>query len=64
MSTYRIIRFFAGKHNEDIGDGGLTLEEAQEHCSGSETESGTCTSPEGLERTAKHGSWFDGYTEE
>jgi hypothetical protein len=43
---------------------GLTLEEAQEHCSDPETSSSTCKGKEGLERTKKYGPWFDCYTEE
>jgi len=64
MSTYKIIRFFAASpgHREEIREG-LTLEEAQEHCRNPEAASDTC-SPEGDERTAKHGAWFDGYEEE
>jgi hypothetical protein len=45
---YKIIRFRFEGDNEFIR-GGLTLEEAQEHCSRDDT----------------HGDgWFDGYTEE
>ena len=46
--TYKIIRFkFAGKNR--VIERGLTLEEAQEHCSDEKT----------------HGDgWFDGYEEE
>jgi len=48
METYKIIRFFFKGENEVIKTG-LTLEEAQEHCSREDT----------------HGDgWFDGYDEE
>jgi len=47
-STYTIIRFAIGKPNKTIKTG-LTLEEAQKHCSSEDT----------------HGEgWFDGYTED
>lgn len=48
MSTYSIVRFRFQEESELI-DSGLTLEEAQEHCSRDDT----------------HGDgWFDGYREE
>ena len=47
--TYKILRFrFMGKTTTIKR--GLTLEEAQEHCSDPKTQ--------------KEGEWFDGYTEE
>lgn len=52
MATYKIVRFYAphlNKSNRTIKTG-LTLEEAQEHCS--------------RDDTRKEGEWFDGYTEE
>jgi hypothetical protein len=66
MSTYKIIRFFSNinMHREEIGEGGLTLEEAQEHCKSPETASDTCTTQDGIDRTNKHGTWLDGYEEE
>lgn len=42
---------------------GLTLKEAQEHCSDPDTSSRTCTSEEGLKRTEERGPWFDCYYE-
>ena len=48
MTTYKIVRFRFDGDNEFV-KGGLTLEEAQEHCRD--------------ERTHGDG-WFDGYTEE
>jgi hypothetical protein len=48
MTTYKIVRFRMNGNNETIKTG-LTLEEAQAHCSREDT----------------HGDgWFDGYTEE
>lgn len=42
---------------------GLTLEEAQKHCSDSETSSRTATNAAALRRTRDRGPWFDGYEE-
>ena len=42
---------------------GLTLKEAQAHCSDPETSSSTCTKPENTRRTRRLGKWFDSYTE-
>lgn len=61
--SYSIIRMFMNHDNEVI-ETGLTLEEAQDHCSDDETSSSTCESEEGNERTARMGPWFDGYDEE
>lgn len=49
MKTYKIIRFFKEGENKVMFEG-LTLEEAQEHCSSKDSH--------------KEGVWFDGYTEE
>lgn len=63
--SYRIVRRYQ-RDNEpnEIIRRGLTLKEAQAHCSDKETSSKTCTHRTGLERTAKHGEWFDSYDEE
>lgn len=63
--TYKILRFYQreGKPSETIKRG-LTLAEAQEHCSDPETSSATCTKDRGQNRTRVHGEWFDGYTKE
>lgn len=52
MTTYKIVRYYAPHLNREseVIDTGLTLEEAQEHCS--------------RDDTRKEGEWFDGYTEE
>lgn len=65
MSTYRIVRMYFHKR----GPGrtiktGLTLEQAQEHCSNPETSSSTCTSSVGKRRTRRVGPWFDGYADD
>lgn len=66
MATYKIVRFYRDDEelNGTVVTRGLTLEQAQAHCNDPETSSSTATSPEATERTAQHGAWFDGYTEE
>jgi hypothetical protein len=61
--TYKIIRFYKNYPNKVVIRG-LSLEQAQEHCSDPETSSRTCTSKRGMLRTKKFGEWFDGYKEE
>jgi hypothetical protein len=67
--TYKIVRhFFKGHrrtfiHRQTLMTG-LTLEEAQEHCSHPETSSVTCTTPEGKALTKASGPWFDTYYQE
>lgn len=62
---YRIRRFYenAGVRSRLIMTG-LTLEEAQAHCSDPETSSATCTSAVGKRRTREIGPWLDGYSDE
>lgn len=50
MSTYRIVRFYQERDKpSEVIEEGLTLEEAQDHCS----------------REDSHGEgWFDAYREE
>lgn len=64
QQTYKVVRFYQGDHEAEEIRTGLTLEEAQAWCGDPETSSSTCTSEEGLARTAEHGSWFDGYERE
>ena len=61
---YKITRMYfrEGVPDQTIKTG-LTLDEAQEHCSDRETSSSTVTSKAGRERTRKYGRWFDGYEE-
>lgn len=63
--TYRIVRFYQDpdRSSETILTG-LTLDQAQAHCHDPETSSRTCTTAAGIRRTAEHGEWFDGWTEE
>ena len=65
MTTYCIVRsyFEDGVRNKRIREG-LTLEEAQEHCSDPETSSRTYTEDAGIEHTEKYGPWFDGFESE
>ena len=63
--TYEIIRFFAAQTGgRRVIERGLTLEEAQAHCSNPETSSSTCTTRQKRAYTEKVGQWFDGYTKE
>lgn len=64
MSTkYKIVRHYLRTGRRTINTG-LTLEQAQEHCSDPETSSSTCTKAAGKRRTKLKGPWFDGYSEE
>ncbi len=45
-------------------DIGLTLAEAQAHCSNPETSSRTATGSVARARTRRYGAWFDSYTED
>jgi len=60
MSTYKIIRLYQN-HTKRVIRRGLTLQEAQEHCSNPETSSRTCTKSKNIARTKRMGPWFDGY---
>jgi hypothetical protein len=57
---YRIVRMYQNGPKRTILRG-LTLAEAQAHCSDPETSSSTCTGKVGKARTRKLGPWFDGY---
>ena len=62
---YKIIRFYQDsripRKTVRFFD---TLDEAQEHCSDSETSSSTCQEADNVEHTRQYGNWFDGYQEE
>lgn len=63
--TYKIVRFFRDNPRKNFTlRTGLTLAEAQEHCSDPETSSSTCTFDDGKIRTAHNGPWFEGFTKE
>jgi len=64
METYKVIRHFRDSSRRLTVKTGLTLEQAQAHCSDPETSSSTCTIERGKRRTRRSGAWFDGYTRE
>lgn len=62
--SHKIVRcYMRGYHKRTIRRG-LTLEQAQAHCSDPETSSSTCTNKAGKARTRRLGAWFDSYTRE
>ena len=63
MATYRIVRHYFRGGRRTIKRG-LTLGQAQAHCSDPETSSSTCTRYAGRARTRRLGAWFDGYAQE
>ncbi len=58
---YRIIRFYKNSYRRRTMARGLTLAEAQAHCSDPESSSSTCTSAASNRVTRRNGDWFDGY---
>jgi len=64
VSTYRIVRLHKDSSRRPVLLRGLTLEEAQEHCSDPETSSSTCEGERAKKYTKRHGDWFDAYEEE
>lgn len=64
MTTYKIVRMYMNHYGKRTIKTGLTLEEAQAHCSDPETSSRTAQGRAGVERTKRCGPWFDGYDEE
>ena len=56
-NKYNIYRFYADGRGSKVLDKGLTLEQAQAHCTDDETSSSTATGGEGNVGCA----WFDGY---
>ena len=65
MSTYRIVRmYFSDDYASEIIESGVTLEQAQAHCTDPETSSSTATGEAAVALTAARGPWFDGYEEE
>ena len=63
MERYKIVRMYFRGGRRTINSG-LTLEQAQAHCSDPETSSSTCTKAAGTRRTRDMGPWFDGYESE
>jgi len=62
--VYKIVRQFYNGSRKRTVKTGLTLAEAQAHCSDPETSSKTATTAKARAYTQKRGPWFDGYTEE
>ena len=60
---YKIVRNYKDSYRKRTIDTGITLEEAQAHCSDPETSSSTCTTAAAKRITRRNGQWFDGYTE-
>jgi len=60
---YKIVRNYKDSYRKYTVARGLTLEEAQAHCSDPETSSSTCQSSQAKRITKRNGEWFDGYTE-
>lgn len=61
---YKIVRNYRDSYRKYTVARGLTLDEAQQHCSDPETSSSTCTTSAANRITRRNGPWFDGYTEE
>lgn len=64
MRTYRVFRLFRDSDERRLIDTGLSLEEAQAHCSDPESSSTTAESLKAFEETFHNGPWFDAYSEE
>jgi hypothetical protein len=63
--SYKIQRlYFRNDECKHTIKTGLSLEQAQAHCSNPETSSSTCTKAINKHRTRERGPWFDSYTEE
>lgn len=60
---YKIVRMYQRDSSQRTIKSGLTLEEAQAHCSDPETSSSTCTRSDRKAITGARGPWFDGYEE-
>lgn len=60
---FKIIRFYQRGGSRTLITG-LSLAEAQAHCSNPETSSSTATGYRERKRTAERGPWFDGYDHE
>jgi hypothetical protein len=58
---YRIVRKHFDNSDDVLLETGLTLKQAQKHCSDLDTSSRTCNSRSALLYTQEHGPWFDCY---
>jgi hypothetical protein len=63
--SYKIVRFYFSRPGvrRRVVKRGLTLEQAQAHCSDPQTSSSTATTAAARARTRKYGPWFEGYEE-
>lgn len=65
VTTYKIVRgYFNEEYDKEVIKTRLTFQQAVAHCRDPESSSRTCSSPEGVARTAERGPWFDGFSEE
>lgn len=64
MSAYKITRLYRDSNRRATIKTGLTLDQAQKHCSDPETSSSTCTTTQGKGHTLSYGPWFDSYNQE
>lgn len=62
--TYKIVRKFFNGQDDEVIETGLTLRQAQAHCSDPETSSKTAKRASSVAITSKMGPWFDAYYEE
>jgi hypothetical protein len=62
--TYKVVRLYQKSLTKRTIKTGLTLEEAQAHCTHPETSSSTATSAAASRHTRLHGIWFDVYNKE
>ena len=63
LSMYKITRIYRDRDTRTTITRGLTLEQAQAHCSDLNTSSSTAWVTSALKRTKRYGPWFDSYTE-
>lgn len=62
--TYKIVRKFKDTGRQYTLYTGVTLEQAQAHCSNPESSSYHCEKPHNRRRTKVHGIWMDVYYKE
>ena len=63
MARYKIVRYYEQGRKRTIQTG-LTLEEAQRHCSDPESSSRKAIGAKAKRITRRNGNWFDGYVKE
>ena len=60
--AYKIVRIYRDRDTRTTIAKGLTLEQAQAHCSDINTSSSTAYTTSALKRTKRYGPWFDFYS--